>query len=185
MSEDLIELRAFIGRVRLSTRVTPLDLARVWFADEKMFRLSVRPCHQNQRVWLRRSESKTAHHRSESSEAERGQSSQAESLQGVMVALAVFLVHGFSPVHVVREHCKVSSAVYQGSCATISYRSVCQRQATIRVAARQRAESCCKSHSENDGRRNDSSTQCPRPLVASIISRFAAIGLHLLEPTSR
>ena len=50
------------------------------------------------------------------------------------------------------------------------------------VAARQRAESCSTSHIENDGRRNDGSTRCPRPLVASIISRFAAVGLHLLEP---
>ena len=108
---------AFTGRMRLSTRVTPLDLARVWFADEKMFRLSVRPSPQNQRVWLRSSESKTAHLRSESSATSRVQSSQAESLQGVMVALTVNLVHGFSPIHTVREHCKVS-------CATISCRSV-------------------------------------------------------------
>ena len=107
-----LELRAFIGRARLSTRVTPLALARVWFADENMFRLSVRPCPENQRVWLRRSESKTGHLRSESSATLRVQSSQAESLQGVMVPLAVNLVHGFSPVYIVREHCKVSSALY-------------------------------------------------------------------------
>ena len=108
-----LELRAFTGRTRISKRVTPLDLARVWFADEKMFRLSVRPCPQNQRVWLRRSESKTEHLRSDSSAKLRVQSSQAESLQGVMVALAVNLVHGFSPVYIVREHCKVSAAAYQ------------------------------------------------------------------------
>ena len=58
-----LELRAFTGRTRISTRVTPLDLARVWFADEKMFRLFVRPCPQNQRVWLRRSESKISYTR--------------------------------------------------------------------------------------------------------------------------
>ena len=78
-----------------------------------MFRLSVRPSLQNQRVWLRRSESKTEHLRSESSAKLRVQSSLAESLQGVMVALAVNLVHGFSPVYIVREHCKVSFAEYQ------------------------------------------------------------------------
>ena len=108
-----LELRAFTGRTRISTRVTPLDLARVWFAEKKMFRLFVRPCPQNQRVWLRRSESKTEHLRSESSAKLRVQSSQAESLHGVMVAMAVNLVHGFSPVYIVREHCKVSSAEYQ------------------------------------------------------------------------
>ena len=50
------------------------------------------------------------------------------------------------------------------------------------MAARQRAESWSTSHRENDDRRTDSSTWRPRPLVAAIISRFGAFGLHLLEP---
>ena len=62
----------------------------------------VRPCPQNQRVWLRRSESKTEHLRSESSAKLRVQSSQAESLQGVIKATVKMRTEEMTAAHGVR-----------------------------------------------------------------------------------
>ena len=67
------------------------------------------------------------------------QSSQAESLQGVVVALEVNLVHGFSPVYIVRVHCKVSLCRVPGDLAQ-PFRTVLfvEDKPGLRVAARQR-----------------------------------------------